>query len=477
MPRQLAHRKITSFAPDLDPVTPGIILDGNDFVPTVKGMRTLPSRQIGSLPLPEPALGAAAITFTAPGLSGRQVIVAGTATTLNRIWADTLGPATPWGTQVGVYAGVPAIRRWRFAFYAFGGGNFVYAANGVQPLWTTTPVVLNLAPTAAWFPVAGAPLASIVAASDFSLFVIQPQSAIWWSTVNPTIWTPAIETETVTGELTQTPDIITAAKALRSLMVLYKANATYIGALVGPPLIWTFTEASRQVGASCHECVVSVKDTHYFVGPDDFYTFDGFSVTAIPNAVREWFFDRVGSIGLQNILGRYDEVRSLVFWHYPSVHAPDQTVPDEWICVNVRTGQWSNGSLPIEVAVAGPFAFDVRNASGIIRLDHALAIYGANGNRTDPAFLLTGDIGERHFMYQLTRVRPGFTIVNGTPALRTLSTYTPGSPYVTGNLVALSADGWFNFLNTARLQRLRIEVDADVEIADLELTIDQVGEV
>ncbi len=468
MPNSLVHRKLTGFAPDLDPTTPGVIVDGNDFVPTMKGMRTLPSLVQLTDSLPGPCLGSAFFEFPNPSATPlSQVIVAGTSGMLH----VNIG-GMPWISTP--LLGAPVSQPWRCAFYqdqiiATQAGNFL------RPLVATHASISTLNPATIWSDLSpDAPLSSIVASSDFSIFLMDWNTRDWWSTLNAAIWIPAIETETVTAPLSQTTGGITAAKALRSGMAIYKAVSLFMGQLSGPPFIWSFTEISRQTGAPSQEAVVLAEDVHYFLGPDDFWRFDGFSVSRLPNALREWFFDRVGDVSM--VAGRYDQGRSLIFWHYPT---QGSTVRNEWVCYNLRTGQWSRGVKDVDCAVGGTITFTADGMAGIVKADdHAVWAYPRNGARTDPgAFLTTGDLGDRHYLYQLSRVRAGYTIRNGSPTMRTLSSYTPGGPYVQSAAMPLSADGWFNCLNTARLQRQRIEADGDCELADLELQVRPAGEV
>lgn len=472
MPLQYEKRKLLSFSPDLDHLTEGILLDGNGFVPTMKGLRTLPVPQLLGPTLSDICLGAAAFQFD----NGAAYLIAGTTNTLNIYDLGTF-PAL-LNTQI-----LPTISttdRWRFAIYQ----GIICAVSGNNPPLVTDLASIN-APTfqlaVPWtFLTGGPPNSSIVAASDFSLFLIQFSSATWWSSFNPTIWTPAIETETVTSTLTQTSGFITAAKALRSNMVIYKATSMFLGSQTGPPFFWTFGNISKQIGTPSQEAVVSVKDVHYFLGTDDFYTFDGFSVNPIPNALREWFFDRVGEALLPMVCARYDQARSLVFWHFQTNAAAEVGI-NEWICLNTRTGQWTNGSEFIDICVDGSFIFALNEtASGFVRsVDHGVWVYGNNTNIPTgaiDAFVTTGDLGDRRFMYQLTRVRPGYSIQRGTPTITPLNSYSPGSPYVPGTTVPLSADKWFNMNNTARLQRLRFNANRDMEMSDYELQFSQAGD-
>lgn len=465
MPLSLEHRKVGSFSPDLDPLTPGILIDGNDFYPSMQGIRTLPTLSLQSDPLPEVPVGAASIIFN----DGVQVVVVGGQTTLSSM---SIGTPT-WHTQA-LNPPPSTILHWRFTLYQ----DLVIATDGLRrPVFSNEGSILA-PPAIGWFPLSGLPpVASIVSASSSSLFLIEANSATWWSSLNPQLWAPAIETETVTATLDTTPGPITAAHPLRSNMVLYKANAVHLGSPSGPPFFWQFPIISSQVGTPTQEAVAQIQDVQYFLGPDDFYSFDGFSITRLPNSLKEWFFNRTDEQRRKNVHTRVDATRSLVFWHFANINSVFNIL-NEWICLNVRTGQWTKGNLALDLPVDGPIDTQGEVTSGVIPFaDHALYIYPRDGNRVNNpgAFFTTGDIGDRHFMYQCTRVRPGFTIRNGTNTLIPQNAYNPGGPYTDAATVPLTPHGWFDFLNTARLQHYKITADADCELADYEIQMQQVG--
>jgi len=483
MPLNLAKRKFRTFAPDADPLDDGVLVDGNNFVPTQMGMRTLPQlRQLTSA-LTQPCLGSAVVTFA----DGEQFVVAGTENFLCNIATSAFDPTgvVPFGEQdLGAVLIPPT--RWRFAQYQ----ERVFAVDGVRPPFQADQA--SLATANPWTPVPdNPPISALVASSDFSLFLVEANpnaitggaSATWWSSLNSQIWASgSVQTETVHSSITQTPGPITAAKALRSAMVLYKRSSMFVGQLVGPPFIWSFTEVSRIRGALSQESVVCVDDVHYFLSGTDWYSFDGYSLSPLPNQHREWFFRNIGSIEEPYILGRYDSARTCIFWHFAPLNASNPLQPREWVALNPRTGQWTRGYKRIESTPSGIDPNTITEPFGVTSVlfldDNTMWAYDRTGQGADlPAYFTTGDIGDRHFMYQLSRVRPAFTVVNGTPNLNIQSSYTPGAAYTTGPTIPLSADGWWNVLSSARLQRLQVSVEDDVEIAaDNELQLSQVGD-
>jgi hypothetical protein len=129
---------------------------------------------------------------------------------------------------------------------------------------------------------ASAPNANIlVSAGDFLLAFNQ---RTWYCSAigNPTSWTPSIATQAATGTVDGSTLDIVAAKTLGRDVVVYKSDAMHLGQYVGPPVIWQWSLISDQIGIGNQNSVVSIGNTHYFVGRGKFYIFDGSFPREVP---------------------------------------------------------------------------------------------------------------------------------------------------------------------------------------------------
>lgn len=480
---QIVDRAVfADFAPDIDPITPGILIDCSNAYPTVKGFRSYPSLvRYSTNNLPGTAFGV---------FSGAQgsadVLVAGVADQLYELVAKTFVSA---GLSLGTIT-PPA--RWRFDMY----GTDLIAVNGLDPV-QMKPISGSFATLGG-----GPPVASIAQATDFSLFLIEANSSRWWSSLSDTIWTPSIATQTVRGNLDSTNGNISAAHALRSGIAIYKRKALHYGTFTGPPFYWDFVTVSTQIGAPSQEAIANLGDVQYFLGPDDFYAFDAQSLKRIPNNLKEWFFANYDQTKDYLVSARWEQEKSLIFWHFASLQSVGETI-DLWICYNLRTGKWSKGAEMVDVPVFSsiqtgnltyadftatyPTYADVEglrygdlrsraiDLSGVIKsADHGLYLY--NGAPAG-GYVTSHDFGDRHNMYQVTRLRPQFSVYPQSGAiLEVLSQYRPGDAPVAGPVVNLSSDGWFNFRNTSRLQRFKITALSEMEITGVEAMVDYAGE-
>jgi hypothetical protein len=480
-PRVQSKIRFIDFMPDVDTIIPGALLDMSNLVPSAKGYRTYPRLAKYSINnLPNPVLG----TYT--GLFGDVLtVLAGTVDKLYWLNAFTL-------TDSGLLPGAPVTGRWRFDFYA----GEVVIVNGIDPPYTYNGTTFaNLA--------GSPPVASIVQATDYSLFLFPPNSADWISTLNSTLWTPSIATETVTGTIRRVGGNITAAHRLRGGIAIYKRTSLTFGRFTGPPFYWDFGNGvSDLVGAPGQESVANVGDAHYFPGPDDFYSFDGYSLQRIPNQLKEWFFATLDQHASHLIAARWDQKRSLIFWHFPSINSGG--VLDCWICYDVRNKKWSADTnatdidMPVFSVIPtvettydalttryptygamnfmyGDLHGGITEISGAFRAsDHALCLY--NGQPMSSSFTMH-DFGDRENLYQVISLKPHYEIypVEGA-TIQPLNQRLPGTALTPGNARPLASDGHFNVFNTALLQRYKHIGFSEYEITGIDAQIEYAGE-
>lgn len=108
------------FTPSLDPTTPGAILDCQNMLPTLRGMRSAPAMvPFGNPTFPSPVTGAA----TCELLTGAYRTIAGTGTKLFEVDGTV-------NTDVSAFAYSGAANKWRFAQF----GNATLATNDADPI-------------------------------------------------------------------------------------------------------------------------------------------------------------------------------------------------------------------------------------------------------------------------------------------------------------------------------------------------------
>jgi hypothetical protein len=457
---------LTGFAPDLDPTTPGVVVDCDNIVPTVQGLSAGASLAPTGLPaLASTPIGAYATTL----LDGTKRFFASTATAIyeaaTTAWTDRSRGGGYTGTQ-----------RHRFCVF----GNAVLASNRSEPIQQALP-------GANFADIATAPKAAVLVSVNGFVMALDTTDATygdrpdgWWCSGlrDQTVWTPSLATQAANGRLVDTPGRITAGAVLGNACVAYKATSMYVGRYVGPPLIWTWERVPGDIGCAGAESVVALDTQHFFVGPSDFYVFDGNLPQPIGQDVREWFFKNLNLPYRQNIVGVSDVARSLVYWYFPSINSSDGSL-DSMLVYNTQTGKWGKRSLSVQVPVVyvsgaitydalgsyyatydslpttsydSPFWLADQTVPGVFQ---AKTLYSLTGTPS-AAWLQTGDFGDLTQWSFLSRVSPRYRI---TPSTGTATNYyraTTGETLTTDTTAALTRSR-FDFRRSARYHAVRMD--------------------
>jgi hypothetical protein len=471
--------ELNGFAPDVDPATPGVLTDCDAIIPSMKGLTSANSPVDAGLPaLSESPTSA----YVAELLDGTKRTFAATASTIQEAgstsWTDR--------SRVGGYSGS---NRMRFCTF----GNVVLATN-------RTEGIQQAEEGAGFEDIADAPLASIlVPASGFVVALNINGMTLgdvpdgWGCSAirNQEDWTPAASTQCVAGRLLDSPGPILAGAALGDDVIAYKATSMYVGRYVGPPLVWSWARVPGEVGCVGAEALVVVGTTHYFVGPDDFYSFDGTVPRPIGSPLREWFFDNLLSSSRGDIVATVDRARSLVYWYFPS--STGGGALDLCITYNYKTDQWGKWAVTIQAAVQyssgqityddlgtdystyddlpnisfdSPFWLADQTIPGVFIGDSLYSLTGEPGTST----LVTGDFGDLSAFGFLSRVTPRFTRKPPTSTATNYYRNEIGDAPITDSAIELSR-GRFDFRRAARWHRLRLTQTGAMTINGIDVAL------
>ena len=480
------------YAPDADPTQPGVITDCTMLVPSVKGMKSAPAAQTGTLPaLAAACTGAASLKK----LDETTRTFAGTATKLYEAGAGAWTDRTR--ASGGDYSSATDVR-WRFAQY----GNVAIAVNKADLLqYTSSGAFANIG--------ASVPKAAIVETVGLFVFAFDTNDGTygdspdrWWCCAlgDYTDWSPSITTQCATGRLLSAPGKVRAARKFGDNIVVYKENSMFLGAYVGPPAVWDFRQIPGIAGALSHEVVVNIgtpeNPKHIFMGAEDFYVFDGSRPQSIgTNRVKETVFSQLQRTRREQCLAVHDNVNSLVYFWYPSV---DSTSPDKCVVYNYKTDKWGRADRQVEFAfsytqpattygdVGSLFStyadvynlsygspYWVSSVSQPAVIDTAHLLKTLNGTSGDSS-LTTGDIGDDNVESLLSRVRPRFLTAPTASTLQTYYRHNIGDTLTAGN-AATYANGRYDILCEARWHRIQLNFTGNAEIPGLSLDVGAQG--
>lgn len=485
--------KLKGFAPDVDPLTPGIFADCDEIVPSPRGYEPLPGREQKL-----PSLGAecrgAILSYN---MSGVGRVVAGTQDHLLVYQSGSwLGADRPGGYNKAVSSA-----KWRFCQY----GNYTIAVNGVvapQLLKTSSTSFVDLG--------GNPPKGMYVETVGYFLFMFAPANHEnqWWCSGigNPENWTTDFSSQSANGTLVQTPGAIVGARALGDNIVVYKRHSMYIGQYVGPPYVWAFKAVSTEAGALGNEAVVAVADAHVVIGDEQFYIMNGGGPPQkLETPLTNWLFTgELDRLYEDRIVGWWDRHRDTVFWHYPSTSSPTPGKLDKWIAWNMQSNSWTRGSMNLEAAAyiqastAPAITYDTfgslayfyddantygyedprivgpkKTAVGLFLDDHAF--YTLTGTPGD-SYFVTSDMGDPSQYSMVRRVKPLFSRFPTKPVSASLSLKENlGAGSRSGQMAVLNREtGWVNLRQTAKLHRMRMNFQGDFEI--MAFSYDAIGQ-
>lgn len=487
----LMFLKLTGFAPDTDQLSPGVILDLENMVPSFKGYKAAPSPvDQGIATLSDTCVGAAVLRL----VDDTPRFLAGTPRKIyersGALWEDR---------SEGTYT-LGAESRWRFAMY----GNVTLAIAKEEPLQAYSG---TSGPSWSFSTVSGAPKAAVmdtildfvmVGNTDDASFGDSPQRVMWAGVGSFTEWTPRnASTQAGTDVLTDIQGGITGLRALGDQAVIYKNRGMHLGTYAGPPFIWEFTTIPGNVGAPCQEAIVNIGTAHIFFGYEGIYIFDGTRPQRISNGLDEWLYaTKLDRQYAHRICHIHDRGNSRIYWFYPKVGSSG--VLNGSVVFNYRTMKWGSDDREIGIGIeflsAQTVINDLDNFASTINALPDIVFNSPfwSQHSTHPAFvgrdgrtyvlngeaaassLTLGDYGQDDVISLVSRVRPRFAV---TPASASLvhSYRDDLGASLSRTGVALTS-GKADILISARWHRDKLACSGSAEAYGFDISIEADGE-
>jgi len=481
--------KITTFAPDLDPLTGGILVDGSDnFYPSESGgIRAMPTTEAISEALAARCMG----SFSFEDLAGSYRTYAGTSTKLyqltNLSWTDV--------SLTGDYS---SAYRWRFAAW----GNTVIATNGtdaVQAQTTSEADFADLAgsPPAAKYVISCHDFVILAHITDDGTSTARQQRVHWSAQGDHTDWTASISTQAGYQDLDDSPGEITGIARLGDAFVVFKETCLYLVTYIGPSLIWQFERIMTVSGCPSHESIVELENGLYYPGLDDFYWFDGSTCRRIGMGVRKWFFDNVDKVYIRKMFASNDYVQRLIMWHFPTTDDGSGYCAD-CLVYDYQRQRWGRVSGDIEAAVVynspgvtydtisdtfstyddidepydSPW-WDTRSLLfGVFDSDHKLARYSGTPGTTT---LITGDMGNLQSYSRLSRLYPYYIVEPTTSSITPRTKVQLFDTATEGTAATVSDTGKVDMIATGKFISTKFTNTGDFEITGFDVVINQMS--
>ena len=463
---------VQAWAPDVDPTTPGVIVDVENMLPTLRGYapdyapaasgvfpgNVFPSRVLSGL-LCQPS---GPITpFTLFSTASKLYKVGMTLTDVSRTTGGAYTTTSGW---------------WRFAVFGdevvatnpdntfqrlpAGGSVFVDVASG--PKAQTVAVQSNFVMTAQTF-------------SDTNW----PYSDGWWCSAlgSSTNWTPDVATQCARGRLTQTPGGIVRVIAFQNDLLFFKPSSVIRATYVGAPQIWQFTVISSKVGLIAHNAVCEADGILYWIGLDGVYRFDGGSIQRIQSAPWRWLTETAVYLMLYGEWTEavWDPSRRVVRWYLcgKDPYVNGTLALNFGLAYHPDTDRW--GRFPCQVTAVAALNYDVlpmvnvpskidfsKNAPCVIDVtSNTLQTYSREPTESS---LTTGDVGDDDASVTLRRVRARYLRAATSSSATHYTRMNLDEPLTQRDTYARN-DGKYDITHNARWHRVKFSQTGMCEVA------------
>lgn len=469
---------LLGFTPDVEPTTPGAIMECQNLIPEPKGMRAAPSPADAGLSALAAACRGAAVTRN---LAGNSRLFAGTSSNLYEL------SGTTW-SSVGSGYSLGSDDVWKFVAF----GNSALAICPSAQLQRSTG--------AGFTTVATAPFGkTLVAAQGFVMVLGYGIVADGWKCSafqNETDWTNSVATQAGEGRLVEGSGPITAGLRMGDTIIAYKERGIFVGQYVGGAIIWQWTMPVGDVGCVGVEAVADTPRGHVFVGSDNIYLFNGHIAQPIGNQVRQWWIDNSSAQFRYRTKLMWDRDNGLVWMFYPS--ASSTGACDRCMVYHVEKGQWGVVDMTVQAVLnytspgvtydsgaslgytydTGPaFSYDSpfwlasKSNPAVFGADNKLrSLTGIPG----ASYLVLGDEGGEVQSSFLRDVRVRWSRLPESATCQGFIKRTSGALIASGS--ASSFDGSkFAMRQTGRFHRVRIDMQGDGRLSAVGLSLVPAG--
>lgn len=186
---------------------------------------------------------------------------------------------------------------------------------------------------------------SLVVTEERFLFALgaggNPRLVQWCDREDNTTWTPAATNEAGSQELQTNGSIMTGIRTKGQTLILTDSDA-HSASYQGPPFVYGFERVGSSCGIASRKAVAAVDDGVFWMGVDNFYQFNGTSVSPLPCEIADHVF---GDINLGQISKAWavpNAQHGEVWFFYPSGASNEV---DRYAFLDYREGHWGFGEL------------------------------------------------------------------------------------------------------------------------------------
>lgn len=135
---------------------------------------------------------------------------------------------------------------------------------------------------------------------------------------------------------------IVGAIQTKQQIVVFTDTSVHAMQYIGDPYTFGVQEVSSAVSIASPNAMVAVGDSVYWMGRNEFYSYDG-AVMQIPCDVKEYVFSGMNVSQQLKVYAGHSSSFSEVWWFYPSTNSTEN---DSYVVYNYEQRIWYYGSVP-----------------------------------------------------------------------------------------------------------------------------------
>lgn len=168
---------------------------------------------------------------------------------------------------------------------------------------------------------------------------VYPQKVRWCRYADPTQWKNNADGSGQAGYfMFTTPDFIMGMHQLKRSLIIYRERSIEAMRYVGYPNVFAFATVETGTGLIAPGALVDLGDAHIFCGPDNIWQYDGVTLRAIGDPIKETFFNMLDPSKKSKVRMFYVEETDDVILAFSQ---NDENNHDKAFVYNVALNQWS----------------------------------------------------------------------------------------------------------------------------------------
>lgn len=167
-----------------------------------------------------------------------------------------------------------------------------------------------------------------------------PRAVDWSDLEDNTDWTPTA-TNQAGGKRLQTTGALRCGRRIRGGQLIFSDTDVHLATYVGLPTVYRFERLATDCGTVSKGSPVCVDDRAWWMGPNNFWTYDGF-VKPLLCDVQDYVFSDINSGQVSKVSGMHISEYGEIWWFYPSAASVEN---NRYVFYNYRLGHWGIGAL------------------------------------------------------------------------------------------------------------------------------------